>query len=182
MSRVAAAPVIAAILLCLRWQTPPPPAAAAEPVFDCYREVWAWSYSLTGTFVDRAGGVSTYDKHTVPWRPTPVTEQGQLFFTEADLGTKLSGSSAAGTRIDAAALEPQLALIGAAAAGPIASEDGHARDVGSSVCYAYVHDAAGRRYRAIGLGSYGPTETRIRNASDAAQRLMSWLTTTGIAR
>jgi hypothetical protein len=182
MLRIPAGPVLAAAVLCLRWQSPPPPSAPADPVFDCYREVWAWSYSLTGTAVDRGGRVFKYDKQGVPWRPAPVTEQGQLFFTEADLGNKLAGSRATETSIDASVLGPQLALIAGAAAGPIVNEDGHARDVGSSVCYAYVHDVAGHRYRAIGLGSYGPTETRIRNASDAAQRLMSWLTSAGIAR
>jgi hypothetical protein len=74
-------------------------------------------------------------------------------------------------------------LIDAAGAGKLAVADSGARDAGSSSCHAYVHDAARKRYRDIELGSDGGvSDMRTTNDAPAAQQLLKWLRSVGVAQ
>lgn len=152
------------------------------PLFDCFAMNSAWGFTLSGRFIAADGSIFSYGRRGKAWLATPVREEGARYYAEADLQDKFIDGRRTGN-VDAAALADNAALIEAAAAGKLVIADGGARDAGSSGCHAYVHDAARRRYRDIDLGSDGGVnDTRTTNDAPAAQQLLNWLRSVGVAQ
>jgi hypothetical protein len=161
-------------------QTVPAPtagASAVRPVFDCYHINYAWGFSLSGRFIDQDGTVYTYTKPKKAWMSRAIHEDGADYLHDADLQTKLTERTKAGS-IDASILQQKMGLVDAAAKGKVVPLDGGARDAGSSSCHAYIYDANKARYRDINLGSdNGVNDVRLKNDSPQAQELLQWLAT-----
>lgn len=160
----------------------PVAAQTLVPLFDCFAMNSAWGFTLSGKLIDAGGNVFSYGRRGKAWLAMPVMEGSAKYYSEADLQDKSSDARRTG-QIDAATLAANTALIDAAGAGKLAVADGGARDAGSSGCHAYVHDAARKRYRDIELGSDGGvSDTRITNDAPAAQQLLKWLRSVGVAQ
>lgn len=167
-------------------QTPvsaqPASTSAITPVFDCFHINFAWGFSLSGKFIDSDGTIYSYRKTRAAWLPHEIVENGGRYLGEADLQAKYAEREKSGS-VDAKSLADKSALIEAAATGKTVSEDGGARDAGSSSCHAYVRDAAKARYRDVDLGSDGGVnDVRIRNNATQAQDLLAWLKSVGVAK
>jgi len=188
---VTVAPIIALALSAALAAGTPAQAGDAEtpvaaqtlvPLFDCFAMNSAWGFTLSGKLIDAGGNVFSYGRRGKAWLAMPVMEGSAKYYSEADLQDKSSDARRTG-QIDAATLAANTALIDAAGAGKLAVADGGARDAGSSGCHAYVHDAARKRYRDIELGSDGGvSDTRITNDAPAAQQLLKWLSSVGVAQ
>jgi hypothetical protein len=152
------------------------------PLFDCYSTNSAWGFTLSGKVIDAGGAIYSYGRHGKSWLTTPVKEQGAAYYAEGELQEKFSDARRVGS-VDAGALADKPALIEAAASGKLSIADSGARDAGYSGCHAYVHDAARRRYRDVDLGSDGGvSDSRTTNDAAAAQQLLRWLQSIGVAR
>src|SRR4029453_10635537 len=152
------------------------------PVFDCFAMNSAWGFTLSGKVIDADGNVFSYGRRGKGWLIVPVAEGRAKYYSEADLQDKFSDARPAG-KIDAGALAGNAALIEAAGAGKLTVADSGTRDAGSSSCHAYVHDAARKRYREIGLGSDGGRRhMRTTNDAPEASQLLKWLRSVGVAK
>ena len=155
---------------------------AITPVFDCFHLNSAWGFSLAGKFIDSTGTIYSYRKTKPAWLPREVVENGIPYLSDADLQAKYAERETTGS-IDTKTLAEKIALIETAATGKVVSEDGGARDAGSSSCHAYVRDAAKARYRDVDLGSDGGVnDVRTKNDAAQAQDLLAWLKSAGVAK
>ncbi|MGA9335633.1 MAG: hypothetical protein WBV39_15240 [Rudaea sp.] len=157
-------------------------ARSLDPVFDCYRMNSAWGFMLAGAMIDSGGTIYRYHIQGKPWAPTPKRIDGIDWFKAADLRTKFASAKADGS-VGANALKENIALIAKAATGKVQDSDTGVRDAGTSTCHAYIHDAAGQRYRDVELGSDGGVaDSRTGNDAPAAQTLLGWLRSVNVAR
>jgi hypothetical protein len=162
--------------------TAAPAATPVEPLFDCYQVNFAWGFTLSGRFVDQHGAIWSYGGRDKAHLPTATISQGKEYFKVADLQAKYVQPQQIGS-VDAKTLAEKSALIAAAADGAITLESGKAFDAGSSSCHAYVKDETQQRYRDIEFGSDGGvSDTRITNVAPAAQELLTWLKSVGVAK
>lgn len=161
----------------------PTQAQRIVPLFDCYRTNSAWGFTLSGKVIDADGSVFSYGGRDQAWLATPVKEQGATYYAERDLLEKFSARQRTGS-VDAAALSTNTQLIEAAGAGKLSVAGGSgARDAGYSGCHAYVRDTAHARYRDVDLGSDGGVnDVRTANDAPAAQDLLRWLRSVGVAQ
>lgn len=158
-----------------------PAAHPAEPVFDCYRMNSAWGFMLAGAMIDSTGAIYRYRIEGKPWAPTPEKVDGKNWLRAADLQAKFANAKQDGS-IDAKALQQNIALIANSSGGALKITDAGARDAGISTCHAYIHDAAGQRYRDVELGSDGGVaDSRMSNDSAASQTLLAWLKSVKVA-
>jgi hypothetical protein len=160
----------------------PAQAQVGVPLFDCYAMNSAWGFTLSGKLIDADGTIYSYGRRGEAWLARPAAEQGASYYTEAALREKFTDARRSGS-VDAAVLAEKSKLIEAAGAGKLSIADGGARDAGSSGCHAYVRDTSARRYRDIDLGSdAGVSDQRSVNDAPAAEQLLTWLRSIGVAR
>ena len=159
-----------------------PEIALLDPVFDCFRVNSAWGFALSGTVVDRHGGIYRYSMGGKGWAPPSTQVDGARYYRDADLRAKFADAKGNGS-VDAKALVENTALIVKSAEGKILRTDTGTRDAGSSTCHAYIHDETQQRYRDVELGSDGGVSD-MRDSNDAAeaQTLLAWLKSIDVAR
>ncbi|HET8941628.1 MAG TPA: hypothetical protein VFN13_06560 [Rudaea sp.] len=154
----------------------------ADPVFDCYRMNSAWGFVMAGAMIDSRGAIFSYRVNGKPWAPMPQIADGMHWLDAAQLRAKFTNAKPDGS-VDAKSLQENTALISSAALGKISSADTGVRDAGTSTCHAYIHDANGKRFQDIQLGSDGGVaDTRQANSAPAAKTLLTWLTSVGVAK
>ena len=154
----------------------------ADLVFDCYRMNSAWGFVMAGAMIDSHGAIFRYRVNGKPWAPTPKIVDGTRWLEATDLLAKFANAKRDGS-VDATALQANIALIAKAALGKIESADTGVRDAGTSTCHAYIHDANGKRFQDIELGSDGGVaDKRDTNRAAAAQTLLVWLKSVGLAK
>jgi hypothetical protein len=164
-----------------------PAGAAADPAaivarFDCFAANSAWGYTLSGTVVDANGTIWRYGRRGEAWLPQIERAGSDTFVSAQDLRTKFAQARVVGS-VAADVLRQKSALIAPAAAGAITRADTGVRDAGTSVCHAYVEDAAHARFRDVELGSDGGVaDERVANAAAEAAQLLDWLRSIGVAR
>jgi hypothetical protein len=174
--------------LCAAENSPPaaepvttPETALLDPVFDCFRVNTAWGFALSGTMVDRSGGIYRYSTRGKGWAPPSTQVDGATYYRDADLRAKFADAKGDGS-VDAQALAENAALIVKSAEGRIQRADTGTRDAGSSTCHAYIHDETRQRYRDVELGSDGGvSDMRDSNDAAAAQTLLMWLKSIDVA-
>lgn len=155
--------------------SPPQTPQLGVPVFDCYHVNHAWGFFLAGTVIDDRGQIFTYRTADKALEPTAVVEQGQVFYSDADLARKFENRTVAG-HVEKSALDEKSTLVRRAATGSIVRQDTGVRDAGVGACHAYIHDRQQHRYRDVTLGSYGSiNDQRVKNTAEAAQTLLAWL-------
>lgn len=174
--------LLTVLLLAAAGDAPPPAAAAAvDPAFECYRLNYAWGFSLAGSVVDRNGTIWRYRLRERDRSPAPIRDGAHVSYAAADLRGKFERAERSGA-VDAATVDAKLALAARAADGAVTTSDTGTRDAGMSTCHAYLADAGGARYRDVELGSDGAVaDARTRNDAAAAQELLDWLRTIGVA-
>lgn len=137
-------------------------------LFDVYDENFSWSYTLRGFYIDRDGGVWTYDHSDDKWVPTP-SRSGRL--SGVDLADKFEHAKKVVT-LDPGVVREKVRLIRSASHGAI-SRFSQSRDSGKYAHVAYLYDADRGDYRVVVLAAEGDVvET---NSAGAAQELLQWL-------
>lgn len=144
------------------------PAETGRYLFDVYDENYSWAYTLRGFYIDRDGGVWTYDHSDDKWIPTP-SRSGRL--SGVDLADKFEHSKKVVT-LDPRVVSEKARLIPSASRGAI-SRFSQSRDSGRSAHVAYLFDADRGDYRVVVLAAEGDSVES--NSSDASGELLRWL-------
>lgn len=137
-------------------------------LFDVYDENFSWSYTLRGFYIDRDGGVWTYDHSDDKWIPTP-NRAGRL--TGVDLADKFEHAKKVVT-LDPQVVRNKTRLIKSAAHGAI-SRFSQSRDQGRYAHVAYLYDSDRQDYRVVVLAATGDVVES--NSTAAAGELLQWL-------
>jgi hypothetical protein len=145
-----------------------------QPVYFEYHYMnHAWGFQENGWLIDGAGIVKGFEYPEDFRRPDST---GLINYQ--DLVLNLRQTDTVLHHIDREELEAMVALIPAAAAGPVGEARSIAADAGGAALYAYLYIEEEDTYQQVFLGQSGDWEQT--NQSPEAMELVAWLRQFGV--
>jgi hypothetical protein len=128
---------------------------------------WAWTRTLEGIYIDRAGNVFIYHQFL------EFPEAGQEAFTEEELLGKYSFNKELVDTIDPATVLEKAGYIADASRGSLSEPEHLCHDAGTTTYTAFTYDEATGLYREVLLRQHG--DWFRENKSQSAKALYEWL-------
>ncbi len=140
-------------------------------LFEVHHINYAWGYTNTGTMIDSAGYVYTFDisKNDASWKTADKNDE----ISETDMKNNLKLCSKTKNQISADSLNHFSALIVKASQGSLTEPQTIMADAGTTIYAAYIFNNATGQYKKVLLYQWG--DIQIKNTSPEATEIADWL-------